>query len=125
MKTGLVLIVEDTDNIRNLYVDAFTAAGLEVATAKDGAEGVKQALTLHPDVILMDILMPPGMDGHTAVSKIREDGWGKHAKVIYLTNLDDAENVVHAVERKSDEYIIKSNTDIKEVVNKARAVMYS
>lgn len=125
MKTGLVLIVEDDTNIRELYRDAFMLTGLQVETAKDGSEGVIKALELHPDVILMDILMPPGIDGHTAVSKIREDGWGKHAKVIYLTNLGDAENVVHAVERKSDEYIIKSNTDVKDVINKTRAVMYS
>lgn len=125
MKTGLVLIVEDTDSIRDLYAEAFKLAGLRVETAKDGTEGVVKALKFHPDVILMDILMPPGIDGHTAVSKIREDCWGKNAKVIYLTNLDDATNVFHAAERKSDEYIIKSNTDIKEVVNKTRAVMYS
>lgn len=124
-KQGLVLIVEDNDTIRELYASAFSVAGLLVETAANGAEGVKKALQLHPDVILMDILMPPGIDGHQAVSKIREDAWGKHAKIIYLTNLDDAENVVHAVERKSDEYIIKSNADIKEVVNKARATMYS
>ena len=125
MKQGTVLVVEDDTNIRDLYAAAFAAAHLAVETADSGEEGVKKALTLHPDVILMDILMPPGMTGHEAVSKIREDAWGKHAKVIYLTNLSDAENITHAVERKSDEYIIKSNTDVKEVVNKARAVMYT
>ena len=122
MSTATVLIVEDDQNIRELYVLAFTNAGLNVLTAKDGAEGVEVALAKHPDAILIDIMMPI-MGGHEAVNQIRKDPWGKTAKVVYLTNMTDAENVVHAVERGSDEYIIKANMTPKEVVNHVRMVM--
>lgn len=124
MKTGSVLVVDDDQNIRDLYTSAFDLAGLKVFAAGSGADAIKLALEHHPDIILMDIMMPD-MNGHETVDKIREDSWGRHAKIIYLTNLSDAENVVHAVERKSDEYIVKANTDVKEVVNRARAAMYS
>lgn len=119
-----VLVVEDDESIRQLYVDALTAGGIRVETAKDGEEGVALALEKHPEVILMDITLP-GMNGHEAVQQIRKDPWGKNAKVIFLTNSDKAEDVFNAVKQKSVEYIIKANTDIKDVVNRVRQTMYT
>lgn len=122
MSNVTVLIVEDDESLRELYADAFSLAGIQVLTAEDGAKGVSLALKHHPDAILMDIMMPV-MDGHTAVTKIREDVWGKNAVIIFLTNMSDAENVVHAVEKGSSEYIIKSNVPPKEIVNQVRMAM--
>lgn len=121
-KKPTVLIVEDDNNIRNLYADAFGFAGIHVLVATNGREGVELALQHHPDAILMDIMMPV-MDGHEAMSIIRRDTWGKTAHVVYLTNMTDVENIVHAVERGSDEYIIKANLTPKEVVNQVRMAM--
>lgn len=123
MKNQQILIVEDDDSIREMYTDALKIAGLEVLTASDGAEGVKMALKHHPRVIMMDIRMPV-MDGHQAVKKIREDSWGKNARIIYLTNMSDPDDVVHAIEQKPEEYIVKSNTPIKEVINMVRMSMH-
>lgn len=122
MKKPTVLIVEDDTLIRKLYADAFELAGLSVLQAENGEAGVTLALEHHPDAILMDILMPV-MGGHEAVNKIRRDAWGKNAKIIFLTNMSDAENVVHAVEQGSEEYIIKANATVKEVVNQTRMAM--
>jgi len=93
-------------------------------TAENGKTGIGHALTEHPDVILMDIMMPE-MNGHEAVEKLRFDSWGKHAKVIFLTNFSDPEHVVKAVEAESAEFIVKANTDVKEVINKIRTVMHT
>ncbi len=124
METASVLIVDDDDNIRELYASAFKIKGFTILKAKNGQEGVTLALEHHPNIILMDIIMPE-MDGHEAIKKIRIGEWGWNAKIMYLTNLSDIENVVHAVELKSSEYIVKSNTDVKEIVNRAQAIMYS
>ncbi len=119
-----ILIADDDEMIRVLYSEAFSSAGIEVITATNGQECVDEALKHHPSIILVDIMMPI-MSGHKAVDKIRQDEWGKSVKIVYLTNLSDAENVVHAVERKSDEYIVKANNSVKEVVNKVRLAMHS
>lgn len=124
MKKAYVLVVDDDENIRQLYNDALTLAGLDVITASTGAEAIDLALAHHPVVILMDILMP-GLNGHQTVEKIRQDSWGKNAKVIYLTNLSDPENVVKAIEQKPEEFIVKANTDVKEVVNQVRIAMHA
>ncbi len=78
----------------------------------------------HPDVILMDIMMPK-LNGHEAVQKIREDAWGQHAKIIFLTSQSAAENVVHAVESGSEAYIVKPHTSLAEIVVKVREVLYA
>lgn len=117
-----VLIVDDDVKLREMYADAFTLAGITVLQAASGAIGVNLALKHHPDAILMDIMLP-GISGHESVTKIRADSWGKNATIIFLTNMSDPENVVHAIEKGSSEYIVKANTLPKEVVNKVRMAM--
>ncbi len=122
MANTVVLIVEDDESILELYATAFIQIGIKVLKANNGLKGVELALKHHPDAILMDIMMPI-MPGHEAVKKIRLDPWGKDAKVIFLTNMSDAENVFLAVKQGSEEYIIKANTPVKEVVNQTRMAM--
>jgi DNA-binding response OmpR family regulator len=118
-----VLIVEDDENIRDLYKTALEQAGMRVILAADGAAGVALATEHQPKVIMMDIMMPV-MDGHEAVRKIRHDDWGKTAKIIYLTNMSDASDVTEAIEQGSEEYIIKAHAVPSEVVNKVRIALH-
>lgn len=119
MKQSKILVVEDDENIRTLYVTALETAGLNVHAVGTGAEGVTYALKEHPSVILMDIMLPD-ISGHEAVEKIRNDRWGKDAKIIFLTNMSDASDVAQAVAAGSEEYIIKVHTTPHEVVNIVR-----
>jgi CheY-like chemotaxis protein len=123
MEKRLVLIADDDESIRQLYTTALSLVGIEVLAASNGAQAIALALEKHPDVILMDIMMP-GMDGHETVEKIRADAWGKSAKIIYLTNLSEPTDIAKAYAQKPEEYIIKAHTDVKEVVNKVRIALY-
>lgn len=122
METATILTVEDDSDLREAIAAALGNAGFTVLSAANGAEGVTLALKHHPDVILMDINMPE-LNGHEAVEKIREDVWGQHAKVIFLTSLSAAENIVHAVESGSEAYIVKPHTSLSEIVQKVREVL--
>jgi DNA-binding response OmpR family regulator len=119
-----VLLIEDDKLIREMCVEALTAAGLHVHVAENGKEGVELALLHHPAVILMDIMMPI-MDGHEAAKRIRADAWGKSAHIIYLTNFGDPEHVFKAITSGTDEYLIKAHTGIDEIVNKVRIAMHA
>jgi DNA-binding response OmpR family regulator len=118
-----VLIVEDDKPIRELFATALTKEGIDVITAEDGAAGVALALKQRPAVILFDINMPV-MDGHKAAEKIRLDSWGKNVPIIFLTNHSDVANVAHAHMLKPDDYIVKANIPVKEVINKVRLAMH-
>ena len=114
-----ILVVEDEISLLNALRDKLTRENFAVLEAKNGEEGLEVALREHPDLILLDIVMPK-MDGMTMLRKLREDLWGKSAKVIILTNLSDNEKVAEALEQKSYEYLVKSDWKIEDVVAKVR-----
>lgn len=124
MSTPTILTIEDDADLREAITTALSQAGYRALAADNGAAGVTLALAEHPDVILMDIMMPQ-LNGHQAVEKIRNDPWGKQAKVIFLTSLSGAEDVVAAVKSGSEDYIVKSHTSLAEIVRKVREVLYS
>lgn len=68
----LVLVVDDCAEIRALYAEMLCTAGLRVALAADGVDGVQQALALRPAVILMDAIMPR-LDGLAAAHQLKQD----------------------------------------------------
>lgn len=115
-----ILIVEDETSLRNALRDKLLLEGFIVLEAKNGEEGLGVALRDHPDLILLDIIMPK-MDGLTMLKKLREDVWGKNTKVILLTNLSDNEKVSEALLQGSYDYLVKSDWKIEDVVTKIRA----
>lgn len=119
----LILIVEDELSLLNALKEKFINEGLAVLLAADGEEGLKAALEKHPDLILLDILLPK-MDGMTMLKKLREENdWGKQAKVILLTNLDSAEKVAEGIKMSfagSYDYLVKTDWTLDEVVEKVK-----
>ena len=126
METPLqkVLIVEDEAPILNGIADKFTFEGFMAIKARDGNEGLKQALEQHPDLILLDYRMP-NADGLTLLEKLREDAWGKNARVIMWSNSHSAGTVDRAIRLGVLDFLIKSDWEYKDVVKKARVAINS
>lgn len=104
-----VLLVEDEEMLQRMYKTFLGNHGYVMLSAYDGEEGLQTALREHPDVILLDIRMPK-MDGMTMLSKLRQDSWGKDAKVIILTNLDADDKILKdVIASHPSYYLIKSN----------------
>ena len=80
----LVLVVDDFLDAREMYAQYFTFSGYRVVEAENGAEAVRKALELAPQVILMDLSMP-GMDGWEATRRLKADARTRHIPVIALT----------------------------------------
>ena len=117
-----ILVVDDDENLRAVLVDKLSAEGFEVEGAVDGAEGIRKAIESHPDLIMLDIIMPH-MDGWQMLEELRKDAWGRRAKVIFLTNVSDMESVSHALEKGNYEYIVKTDWSLDDVVKKVRGVL--
>jgi NarL family two-component system response regulator LiaR len=119
-KSIRILIVDDhaivREGLRGLIE---VEPDMELAgEASSGAEGVKKTLALHPDVILMDLLMPE-MDGVTAIKEIKAD-WGE-ARVLVLTSFLEDDKVFPAIENGALGYILK-DTQPDELLDAIRGV---
>ena len=112
-----VLIVEDETSLRIALKIKLTKEGYQVLEAENGKEGLGIATSKHPDLILLDLIMPV-MDGMTMLEELRKDSWGKSAKVIVLTNLSDSNKAVEAAEKGTYDYLIKSDWKIEDLVGK-------
>jgi DNA-binding response OmpR family regulator len=114
-----ILIVEDDTSLRQALRDKLSIEQFVVLEAKNGEEGLEIALRDHPDLILLDVMMPV-MDGLTMLDLLRKDDWGRGAKVIFLTNLSDNVSISKAIEEGSYDYLVKSDWKIQDVVAKIR-----
>lgn len=119
-----ILIVEDEADMRDALAEVLTQAGFTVTQAENGEVGLATALSEHPDLILLDVIMPI-MNGQEMLGKLREDVWGQHAKVVMLTSMDDAQNVAGAYSGNVADYFVKAHIDFDEFVKQVRILLYS
>jgi two-component system phosphate regulon response regulator PhoB len=123
-KQKVILIVEDEKNLREAIADILHRKNFLTLEAKNGQEGVDLALSKHPDLILLDLLMPV-MDGMTALKQIRQaDAWGEQVPTLILTNLSSTEETEHDIAaEKPLGYLIKSSWKIEDVVEKIEKIL--
>ncbi len=119
-----ILLVEDEADIRDAMAETLQDAGYTVLTATNGQEGLHTALAEHPNLILLDLKMPV-MDGETMLQKLRTDPWGKSAKVMILSTMDDVSNIAASHSHAIEDYIIKSHASLDEVVRKVHLAMHT
>jgi len=113
-----ILLVDDDPLVSRSYERRLTAAGAQVILAANGAEGLAQLQIEKPDIILLDLMMPK-MDGYEMLKKVKEDLETKDIPVIILTNLNDrSEDVEKLKELGVVKYIVKSDTSLKEIVER-------
>lgn len=123
-KQKTILVVEDEKSLREAIVDILKRKNFLPLEAKNGKEGVDLALSKHPELILLDLIMPE-MDGMTALKKIRQDTWGEKVPIIILTNLSaTSEKLVEdMVIHKPMHYLVKSDWKIHDVVDKIEEIL--
>ncbi len=114
-KIKKVLIVDDEKVLLDLLSSKIKESGFDVIEAYDGDEGLRKALDEHPDLILLDIIMPK-TDGITVLKKLREDSWGKNVPVIVLSNLNTAESVEKSLANGVYDYLVKVDYSLDDLV---------
>lgn len=117
-----VLIAEDEDILRRMYVTKFKAEGFEVFEAINGEEGFKLAMEKKPDIILLDIIMPLA-DGFSTLRKIKAEEKIKNIPVLMLTNLAQESDIEEGKKLGASDYLVKSNLTPLQVVEKIRETL--
>jgi diguanylate cyclase (GGDEF)-like protein len=101
-----VLVVDDEEHIRKIVKFQLERAGYVVDTAEDGVEALKSVEASHPDLVLLDLMMP-NMDGYEVCRRLKSNYQTSHIPVIMVTAKADLENKLQGFEDGANDYIAK------------------
>lgn len=108
-----ILVVDDLEANRRLLQAKLTAEYYEVLTATRGEEGVQKTLRDKPDLVLLDVMMPGGIDGFEACRRIKTQPETRHIPVVIITTLDDRASKLRALQAGAEEFLSKPINDLQ------------
>ena len=109
MINSKVLLIDDDADLLQLASVIFKKEGAQVLTARDGMEGVSKLFTHHPDLIILDVMMP-GMNGFEVCERIRQVS---DTPLIMLTALNHEQEMLRGLEAGADDFLSKPfNADV-------------
>jgi len=114
-----ILIVDDEKDLRDALASILHDEGFDTSQAVDGEEGLRKALTEHPNLILLDVVMPK-LTGIEMLEQLRKDEWGSTADVLLFTVVEDPEIVSKAIALNTYDYLVKTDLSLNEIVAKVK-----
>ncbi|QQS18036.1 response regulator [Candidatus Saccharibacteria bacterium] len=117
-----LLLVEDDNNLREIYQARLSAEGYDIVAAQNGEEALSVAKQHRPDLIISDVMMPR-ISGFEMLDILRTTPELANTKVIMLTALGQAEDQARADKLGADKYLVKSQVTLEDIVNCARDLL--
>jgi DNA-binding response OmpR family regulator len=114
-----ILLVEDDDSLASVYVVRLQAEGFDVRRVPNGEDALAQALDYRPDLILLDVMMPK-VSGFDVLDILRNTPDTANVRVIMLTALGQDTDVQRAKDLGVDDYLVKSQVVIADVIEKIK-----
>jgi len=108
-----ILIIEDDLDVAEMLNAYFRVQGYDVFTVNWGEDGVRSCLTIHPDLIILDIRLPD-IDGYEVARRLRGDRRTADVPIIFLTEKRDRSDRLQGLELGADDYITKP-FDVQEL----------
>ncbi len=109
-----ILVIDEDASLFKAYQEMFKPERIEVVGAATGQEGLDLACSEKPDLILLDIMLPGGMNGFDVLEQLKRNPATKQIPVVVLTNLDSEEKVAKTIGAR--DYLVKANTTKDEIV---------
>src|SRR5215831_13671727 len=101
-----ILVVDDNEINRDIIVSRLEAHGFETLQAADGEDALAAVAQHHPDLVLLDVLMPK-LDGIAACRRLKGDATLPFTPVILVTSKTDTKDIVAGLDAGADEYLTK------------------
>lgn len=117
-----IMLVEDDNNLREIYGARLQAEGYEIVSAKDGEEALALAVREKPDLIISDVMMPK-ISGFDMLDILRSTPETKYTKVIMMTALSQKEDEERGHKLGADKYLVKSQVTLEDVVRVVSEVL--
>ncbi len=114
-----VLIVEDTAGLQKVLAERINALGVDATGVGTGQEAITFIKNEKPQLVLLDIMLPGGMNGFDVLKQMHADPELKKIPVIVLTNLDTEQKT--ATDLGAVDYVVKTNISLDDVIEKIKS----
>ena len=111
----LILVVDDEKVTSHTMTMALDALGYRTAVAESGEDGLRMALELHPNLVVLDYRMKD-LDGIAVLKQLRTDEWGKNVPIIMASNVYDVDIINSIMELNVSDYVLKSDINLDDLV---------
>ena len=118
-KPKKILLVEDDDSLASVYLTRFEAEGFTVKRVPNGEDALAATLEYHPDLILLDVMMPK-VSGFDVLDILRNTPETANVQVVMLTALSQESDKQRAIDLGVDDYLVKSQVVIADVVDRVK-----
>ncbi len=106
MPVKKILVVDDSPTERHFLVELLTRNGYQVVTAESGEEGINKAKAEHPDLVIMDVVMP-GLNGYQATRTLTRDDETKNIPVFVCTTKSQETDKIWGLRQGAQDYLVK------------------
>ena len=118
-----ILLIEDDEAIREMYLLKFQASNIDVSVATDGVEALRLAQNIQPDLLLLDIKIPT-IGGEDVLHILQTTTtWAQHMKVIIMSNISREVAPKKLQKLKIDHYLIKAHATPTQVIDLVKRVL--
>ena len=117
-----ILVVEDDKFLREMITRKLDRENYEVIQAVDGEQGEEKIKEEHPDLILLDLILP-GIDGFTVLERVKQDPEVKDIPVIILSNLGQKSEVERGLKLGAIDFLIKAHFTPGEIIKKIKETL--
>ena len=117
-----ILFIEDEAALQEALGSFLRQSGYEVISALDGEIGLRLAESEQPDLILLDIVLPK-FGGFEVLERLKKNDKVKEIPVIILTNMENMEDINKAIELGAKTYLVKTQYELKEVIDKIKKII--
>lgn len=118
-KPKKILLVEDDDSLASVYVTRFQAEGFDVKRVPNGEDALAATIEYKPDLILLDVMMPK-VSGFDVLDILRNTPETANVRVVMLTALSQESDKQRALDLGVDDYLVKSQVVIADVVDRVK-----
>lgn len=118
-KPKRILLVEDDDSLASVYTTRLQAEGFDIQRVANGEEALASALNYRPDLVILDVMMPK-VSGFDVLDILRNTPETANLKVMMLTALSQDSDQERARALGADDYLVKSQVVISDVVDRIR-----
>lgn len=117
-----ILIIEDDKFLRDLISQKLKKEGFGILEAVDGESGLRIVAEEHPDLILLDLILP-GLDGFEVLKRLKQNAGTASIPVIVLSNLGQKEDMDRARAAGAEDFMVKAHFTPGEIVSKIKAIL--